>query len=83
MLCLVVGLNVGHRLIEFASELLDTIVDAVQVGAKADHLADRRRGFLDLGITHAAEPQLLSMEGCSIRTVDGRCRPKSYKGLLP
>jgi hypothetical protein len=28
----------------------------VEVGAKADHLPSRCRGFLDLGITHAAEP---------------------------
>jgi hypothetical protein len=28
----------------------------VEVGAKADHLPSCCRGFLDLGITHAAEP---------------------------
>lgn len=77
------GLNVGHGLVKFASKLLDTVLDAVEVGTKADHLASRRGGFLDLGITHAAEPQLLSMERCSIRTVDGRCRPVSNESLIP
>lgn len=72
----------GHGLVKFASELLDTVVDAVQVCAKADHLASRCRGFLDLGVTHAAEPQLLSMEGGSIRTVDGCCRPESNESLV-
>ncbi len=50
------GLNVAHCLIEFAQELLDTVVDAVQVRAKADDDAAHRRGFLDLGVIHAAEP---------------------------
>ena len=80
---LLLGLNVGHGLVKFASELLDAIVDAVEVCAKADHLASRRRGFLDLGITHAAEPQLLSMEGRSIWTVDGCCRPERNESLIP
>ncbi len=64
------GLNVVNCLVEFAPELLDTVVDAVQVRAKTDHLSGRRRGFLDLGVIHTAEPQLLSMEGGSIRAVD-------------
>ncbi len=50
------GLNVAHCLIEFAQELLDTVVDAVQVRAKADDDAGHRRGFLDVGVIHAAEP---------------------------
>ncbi len=76
------GLDVVHRCIELLLELLNTVVDAVQIRAEADHLVDRLGGFLNMGIAHAAEPQLLSMEGCSIRTVDGRRRAKADERLI-
>jgi hypothetical protein len=79
---LLLGLNVVHCLVEFAPELLDTVVDAVQVCAKADHQSGSRRGFLDLGVIHAAEPQLLSMERGSIRAVDGGRCPEGNEGLI-
>ncbi len=81
-LCRLLRFDVLHRLVEFAPELLDAVPDTVQVGTKANDLPGCRRGFLDVLVTHAAEPQLLSMEGCSIRTVDGGRRPEGYEGLV-
>jgi hypothetical protein len=75
-------LDVVDRRIELLLELLDTIVDAMQIRAKADHLVDSLGGFLNMGIAHAAEPQLLSMERCSIRTVRRACRAKRDEGFV-
>ncbi len=71
-----------HRCVQFLPELLDTVVDAVQIRTEAHHLVDRCGGFLNMDIVHAAEPQLLSMEGGSIGAVDGASGAKGNEGLL-
>ncbi len=61
----------SNCLVEFTSELLNTVANTVEVPAKANNLPNRSRGFLNLGVIHTAEPQLLSMERGSIRAMNG------------
>src|SRR5262245_1098266 len=70
----VLGLDVGDRLIELLAELLDAVADASQIGAEPDDLRGGPRRLLNLGLTRAAEPQLLSMERRSVGAVHRRGR---------
>ena len=75
-------LDVLDNLVEFALELLDTIADAVQVRDEAHHLLRDGRRLLEVRLAHPTEPQLLSMEGHSVGTVDGGGRPIRHQRLV-
>jgi hypothetical protein len=58
-------LDIGYGRIQLTLELLHTIVNAMQIGGKANDLPCRGRRLLNARLAQAAEPQLLSMEGRS------------------
>ncbi len=78
----VLRLDVNHRRVELALELVDAVLDAVEVGAEVSHRRRRRGRFLQFGLTEATELELLSMVGRSIDAVGRRRRPEGDEGLV-
>lgn len=75
-------LDVINRRAQLLQKLLETIANTMQIRAKANRLENCIRSLLDLSVVHPTEPQLLSMEGRSVRTVDSPCCPKSDQGFI-
>ena len=79
---LLLAFDISYGCVELTLKLLNTVIAAMQIGAKANHHTRCRRGLLNRILTQAAEPQLLSMEGRSVRAMHGCCCAKGYESLI-